>query len=115
MERRKLINAELSKVSINLQQFYLDDNIMDMLDLLVIEQGYEHEGTTLDDMLQYIVLNYMNREKPELVEQVFGQANIDSFSWLNDYRLNRFDPAYENGCNQAMGTALDKQYSSVMP
>ena len=94
MERRKLINAVLSQNGINQQQYYLDDRITELLDLF----ADDNDGSTPDDLLQLIVLDFMIREQPELIKQVFGSKTLDAATWLDDYRLNRFDPAYERGC-----------------
>ena len=94
MERIKLINAALSQNGINQQQYYLDDRITELLDLFADDNG----GSTPDDLLQLIVLDFMIREKPELIKQVFGSKNLDAATWLDDYRFNRFEPAYERGC-----------------
>ena len=96
--RRKLINTELEKVGITLQPVYFDDSLFHAVELFAIEQGFDHDGVTPDDLIQFMVADYLMRERSDLMYQV-GIDDHDPMLWLNDYRYNRFNPAHEKGCD----------------
>ena len=96
--RRNLINAELEKSGITLQSVYFDDSLFHAVELFAIEQGFERDGATADDLIQFMVADYLMRERSDLLHKV-AIDDRDAMLWLNDYRYNRFDLAYEKGCD----------------
>ena len=96
--RRKLINTELEKSGITLQSVYFYEPLLHAVELLAIEQGFDLDGATPDDLIQFMVVDYLIRERSDLMHQV-AIDDGDAMMWLNDYRYNRFDPAYEKGCD----------------
>ena len=99
-KRRTLINAELEQVGITLQPVYFDDSLFHAVELFAIEQGFDLDGATPDDLIQFMVADYLIRERSDLLHKV-AIDDGDAMSWLNDYKYNRFDPAYEKGCDLA--------------
>ena len=97
-KRRTLINAELEKSGITLQSVYFDNSLFHAVELFAIEQGFERDGATADDLIQFMVADYLMRERSDLLYKV-GIDDSDPMIWLNDYKYNRFDPAYEKGCD----------------
>ena len=96
--RRKLINTELEKSGITLQSVYFDDSLFHAVELFAIEQGFELDGATPDDLIQFMVADYLIRERSDLLHKV-GIDDHDPMLWLNDYLYNRFNPAHEHGCD----------------
>lgn len=97
MGNKKLIKA-LGQHGIHLNTFFMADEIAELLEKFAIEQGFYTYGATPDDLLQFAFLEHMIRVHPELVAEVFSGCDMgcnDAFLWLQDYRFNRFDPAYE--------------------
>ena len=99
-KRRTLINAELEQVGITLQPVYFYEPLLHAVELLAIEQGFDLDGATPDDLIQFMVADYLMRERSDLLHKV-GIDDCDAMMWLNDYKYNRFDPAFEKGCDLA--------------
>lgn len=96
--RRDLIDAELEKSGITLQSVYFDDSLFHAVEQFAIEQGFERDGATADELIQFMIADYLMRERSDLLHKV-GIDDRDPMMWLNNYKYNRFDPAYEKGCD----------------
>lgn len=96
--RRDLIDAELEKSGITLQSVYFDDSLFHAVEQFAIEQGFERDGATPDELIQFMIADYLMRERSDLLHKV-GIDDRDPMMWLNNYKYNRFDPAYEKGCD----------------
>jgi hypothetical protein len=97
-KRRKLIDAELEKVGITLQSVYFDDSLFHAVEQFAIEQGFERDGATPDELIQFMIADYLMRERSDLLHKV-GIDDRDPMMWLNSYKYNRFDLAHEKGCD----------------
>ena len=97
-KRRTLIDAELEKSGITLQSVYFDDSLFHAVEQFAIEQGFERDGATPDELIQFMIADYLMRERSDLMHKV-GIDDSDPMMWLNNYKYNRFDPAYEKGCD----------------
>ena len=94
------IDEELASAGIHLQQFYLDDELNEWLEMFAETQ----DSCTADDVLQYILVEYINRNKlcPESASKRFPEA----IAWLGEYKA-RFDLAYETGYDRASDSIVN--------
>lgn len=94
--RQKTIRQQMAKQGISLESFWFDNRLNSLLETYANSQGYQLDGATPDDLLQHAFLSFMLNRYPDETRQVLGdQFTENADEWLQSYRFDRFDSAWE--------------------